>query len=198
MTSWMRAARHASTTSDKDRKRLLRALVADVTLQADPADPLMRLGLRWRSGAVETLVVPRPLGRRTRPEAIALVTHQSDRSDHEVIAALAAAGFTTATGRPFDRKALRGLRRRHQLPRPRPRLSAAGNVTAVDVARRLGVAKDVVYYWLTHGHLDAHRDTRGHWHVPFSAAVEEACRQRVLASSRIKPRPQPLAPGGAV
>ena len=189
---------HASTTSDKDRKRLLRALVADVTIQSDPADPLMRLGLRWRSGAAETLVVSRPIGRRTPPGAIDLVRRQPDRSDDELVAALAAAGFSTATERPFDVKAVRALRRRHHLAGPLPHLPAGGDVSALNVARRLGVAKDVVYYWLAHGHLDARRDARGRWRVPFPASVEEACRQRVLASSRIKPRVQLLAPGGAV
>jgi hypothetical protein len=55
---------HASTTSDKDRKRVPRTLVADVTLQSEIAEPLLHLGVRWHSGAAETLVVPRPTGRR--------------------------------------------------------------------------------------------------------------------------------------
>ena len=189
---------HASTTSDKDRKRLLRALVADVTLRSDPADPLVHMGVRWRSGAAETLVAPRPIGRRTAPGAIELVRRQPDRSDPDLVAALAAAGFTTATGRPFNVKAVRGLRRRHRLTCSVPRPPIGGDLTALAVATRLGVTEDVVYYWLAHGHLDAHRDARGSWRVPFSADVEEACRQRVLASSRITRRVQPLATGGAV
>jgi DNA invertase Pin-like site-specific DNA recombinase len=187
----------ASTTSDKDRKRLLRALIADVTVQSDPAEPVIRLGLRWQSGAAETLVVPRPLGRRTSPGVIDLVRQRPDRSDDDLLAALAAAGFVTATGRPFNVKTLRALRRRQGLAAS-PRPSIGGDVAAVDVASRLGVAKDVVYYWLEHGHLAGHRDTQGRWFVPFSADVEAMCRRRVLASARIKPRVQRLAPGGAV
>jgi DNA invertase Pin-like site-specific DNA recombinase len=188
---------HASTTSDKDRKRLLRALIADVTVQSDPAEPVIRLGLRWQSGAAETLVVPRPLGRRTSPGAIDLVRHLPDRSDDDLLAALAAAGFVTATGRLFDVKALRALRRRQGLAQS-PRPSIGGDVAAVDVASRLGVAKDVVYYWLEHGYLAGHQDARGRWRVCFSTEVEATCRQRMLASARIKPRVQRLAPGGAV
>lgn len=189
---------HAPTTSDKDRKRLLRALVADVTVWSDPVSPVIRIGLRWRSGAAETLEVTRSVGRRTPPGAIDLLRRQPDRSDRGLVADLAAAGFTTATGRPFDVKTVRWLRRVRRLVVRSPRPLAAGDLTVVDVATRLGVTDDVVYYWITHGHLDAHRDHRGRWCVPFSADIEEACRQRALASSRITRRFQPLAAGGAV
>lgn len=188
----------ASTTSDKDRKRLLRALVADVTLRSDPTDSLIHIGVRWRSGAAETLVAPRPIGRRTAAAAIALMRDHPNQSDGDVVADLAAAGFTTATGRPFDVKAVRGLRRRHRLLGRLARPPRGGALTALDVAIRIGVTEDVVYDWLAHGHLDAHRDARGRWCVPFSSDVEDACRQRVLASSRITRRFQLLAPGGAV
>jgi DNA invertase Pin-like site-specific DNA recombinase len=106
----------ASTTADRDRKRLLRALVADVTLQSDVTEPILRIGLRWQSGASETLVVPRPLGRRTAPGVIDLVRQQADLSDSELAAALTAAGFTAATGGPFNSTKVRALRRRHQIP----------------------------------------------------------------------------------
>jgi excisionase family DNA binding protein len=189
---------HASTTSDKDRKRLLRALVADVTVWSDPVSPVIHIGLRWRSGAAETLEVPRSIGRRTPPGAIDLVRRHADRSDHELVADLAATGFTTATGRPFDVKTVRWLRRAHRVAFPSPRPLASGEVTAVEVAASLGVTDETIYYWITHGHLAGHRDHRGRWCVPFSADVKEACRQRVLASSQIRGRIQPLAAGGAV
>ena len=184
---------HASTTSDKDRKRLLRAVLADVTVQSTVADSCLRLGLRWQSGAAETLIVPRPLGRRTAPGAIDLVRHQVNRSDDELVAALNATGFTTTTGQPFAVKDVRALRRRHQLPSPDD-----GRLPVTEVARRLGVNKGVLYYWLEQGHVDGHQDLHGRWRVSFSADVEAACRQRILASSRIKLRTPLLAPGGAV
>jgi hypothetical protein len=43
----------ADSTSEKDRKRLLRALVADVTITSQPASSELRVGIRWRSGAAE-------------------------------------------------------------------------------------------------------------------------------------------------
>ncbi|MFN2505316.1 MAG: recombinase family protein, partial [Acidimicrobiales bacterium] len=43
----------APTTTDRDRKRLLRTLVADVTLLADGDPAKLRIGVRWRSGTTE-------------------------------------------------------------------------------------------------------------------------------------------------
>ena len=157
---------------------------------------VLRIGLRWQSGAAETLIIGRPRGRRTAAGAIEIVRQQVDRPDEDVAAALNAAGLTTTTGQPFTIGDVRALRRREQLwPSPAP---DDGCLAATDVARRLGVTKSVVYYWLEHGHVDGHRDVHGRWRVAFSADVEAACRQRMLASSRITLRIPSLAPGGAV
>jgi DNA invertase Pin-like site-specific DNA recombinase len=50
----------AETTSDKDRKRLLRTLLADVTITPSETDPTqLAVGLRWKSGASQQLAVTR-------------------------------------------------------------------------------------------------------------------------------------------
>jgi hypothetical protein len=192
----------ASTTSNKDRKRLLRTLVADVTLMSEPAGATIRVGIRWRSGAAEELIVQRParvwVARRTPPGAIALVSARSERRDDELVGELEAAGFRTGTGRPFDVPAVRWLRYAHRIPAPPGAWLAPGAVTVADVARKLGIAEDAVYYWISRGQLDAHRDRRGRLGVPFPADVEAACRQRVQDSAHLKPRTQTLAVGGAV
>jgi DNA invertase Pin-like site-specific DNA recombinase len=186
----------ASTTSDKDRKRLLRTLVADVTLHSAPASDTVRVGIHWRSGAAEELIVRRPAGRRTPRGAVEFLRRQCACSDENVVAALNVAGFTTGAGRPFDVAAVRWLRYAHRIPSPSP--LAQEEVTVADVAASLGIAEGVVYYWIKHGQLDARRDHRGRWCVTFPASVKESCRRWVLASSRVKPRPLMRTAGGAV
>jgi hypothetical protein len=51
---------HAGTTSPHDRKRLLRALIADVTLLHETDPHTMRVGLRWHTGATDELTILRP------------------------------------------------------------------------------------------------------------------------------------------
>ena len=50
---------HAPTTSHKDRKRLLRTLIADVTLLPETDPGMVHIGIRWHTGAHERLRVPR-------------------------------------------------------------------------------------------------------------------------------------------
>jgi DNA invertase Pin-like site-specific DNA recombinase len=191
---------HASTTSPKDRKRLLRTLVADVTLISQPAVSHVRVGLRWRSGASEAIVVcrplPAPVRRRTSAAAIALVRRLSEHDDEHVAAELDAAGFRTGTGRRFDRAAVRWLRYTHRIPLP-PRLPS-GTLTVAGVAARLDISESAVYYWIAQGQLEARRDHGGRLSVPFPPSVESVCRQRVLASAHMKSPTQTAAAAGAV
>src|ERR1051325_6564418 len=117
----------ASTTSDKDRKRLLRTLVADVTLRSGPNSEMVRVGIHWRSGAGEELLVCRPAGRRSSLGAIELVRQHRACRDQEIVTALTTAGFNTGAGRPFEVAAVRWLRHVHKIHGPSP--LAPGEVT---------------------------------------------------------------------
>lgn len=187
----------APTTSPKDRKRLMRTLVADVTLISEPG-PRVRVGIRWRTGTTEELVVSRSVARRTPAAAIELVQRLSERSDEEVVTMLAAAGLATGAGRPFNVAAVRWMRYAHQIPAAPRSLLAPGELTVAEVAARLDVPDDVVYYWISRGQLDARRGMGGRLCVPFAREVEEACRHRVRRSTRIKPRTKTAAVGGAL
>ena len=186
----------ASTTSDKDRKRLLRTLIADVTLRSGHDSDMVRVGIHWRSGAGEELLVRRPSGWRTPLGAIELVRQHHTCRDEEIAAALTTAGFNTGAGRPFDVAAVRWLRHVHKIHVPSS--LAPGEFTVADVAAKFGITEGVVYYWIKHGQLYARQDDRGRWCVPFSVEVQESCRRWLSASTRIKPRTPEHTAGGAV
>jgi DNA invertase Pin-like site-specific DNA recombinase len=48
----------AATTPDRDRKRLLRTLIADVTILAEPDPTRIRIGVRWHTGATDETTCP--------------------------------------------------------------------------------------------------------------------------------------------
>jgi DNA invertase Pin-like site-specific DNA recombinase len=94
----------APTTSHKDRKRLLRALVADVTLHCERGATTVHVGIRWRSGAADELNVHRRTAgdmHRTAPDVVELVRRMANCNDGEIATALEDAGFTTKTGQPL-------------------------------------------------------------------------------------------------
>lgn len=178
----------APTTSDRDRKRVLRTLLGDVTLRPGPTAHQLRVGLRWNSGATEELVVTRlrPVTelRRTAPETVALAREIGPRlTNPELATALNAAGHTTGAGEAFDRSAARNLRYAYRIGSPD--LLADGELTPSAVADRLGITPAVVHGWLTSGELTGRRSTTGRWCIPFPPDVEDSCRARVATSSHI-------------
>jgi DNA invertase Pin-like site-specific DNA recombinase len=177
----------AQTTSDKDRKRLLRTLLADVTITPSQTDPTqLTVGLRWKTGASQRLAVTRRRNavqlRTTDPAAIALARTMGPSLDNAALAAaLNQAGHRTGTGQPFDGVAAANLRHYHRIPYPG--LLAQGELTPRQVAKRIGVSVGTIHYWINAGFLPARRGPANRWCIPFPAEVESACRDRASGSA---------------
>ena len=176
-----------AATSDKDRKRLLRALLADVTITPDGGDPSRILvGLRWKSGAGQQVAVTRRKNaiqlRSTDPAAIGLARETGPHLDNTALAAaLNNAGHRTGTGQPFDATAAGNLRNYHRIPYPG--LLEDGELTPRQIAERAGVSTGTVHYWINSGYLAARRGPAGRWCIPFPPDVEKACRDRAAGSA---------------
>jgi DNA invertase Pin-like site-specific DNA recombinase len=178
---------HAPTTAARDRKRLLRTLIADVTLLPEPDFGKARIGIRWHTGATDELIVSRRQAvtayRRTDRAAIELARRHANLPNHAIAERLNTAGFSTGAGRPFDDDAVASLRRYHQIPPPR--LLEHGEVTVTDIARRLGLSHGAVIHWVTRGWLPARRGLNNQWCIPLGPDIEAACRERVSRSAHI-------------
>ena len=112
----------APTTSHKDRKRLLRALVADVTLHCEPGAAPARVGIRWRAGAADEVTVCRRTAgemKRTPPDAVERVWRMADRNDADIVTALRDAGLVTKAEQLFDLDAIRHIRYKYRILRSR-------------------------------------------------------------------------------
>src|SRR5204863_446998 len=134
----------APTTSDKDRKRLLRTLLGDVTITPSASDPAqITVGLRWKSGASQQAQVTRRRSavqlRCTDPAAIELARRLGPGLDNNALAgALNDAGHRPGTGQPFDGVAAGNLRSYHHIPYPG--LLEDGELTPRQVAQLIGVS----------------------------------------------------------
>src|SRR6266516_4113179 len=138
----------APATSDKDRKRLLRTLLGDVTLTPSASDPAqLAVGLRWKSGASQQVPVTRRKNaiqlRSTDPAAIELACRIGPGLDNNALAAaLNDAGHRTGTGQPFDGVAAGNLRNYHHIPYPG--LLEDGELTPRQIAERIGVSTGTI------------------------------------------------------
>jgi DNA-binding transcriptional regulator YiaG len=194
----MHALWEAPTTSDKDRKRLLRTLLGDVTIAQSRDSRELRVGLRWKSGASQELTAQRLPAvmewRRASDETVALARELGPRMNNTDLAAgLNAAGHRTGTDRDFDATAAGNLRYAYRIGSAN--LLTHGELTVRAVATRLGTTITMVQGWLKTGKLVGRRTSSGHWAIPFSPDIEAACRELLTTSSHFHPGEHDRQPG---
>jgi DNA invertase Pin-like site-specific DNA recombinase len=160
----------AATTTDKDRKQLLRTLLEEVnvTVCRDAEHGRADLVLRWKGGAVTELAVPL---RRTPPRRL-----RTDEDTVDLIRRLAAfypdakiAGIlnrqhrTTARGMSYTASRVQSLRHHWKIPCHQPGTQQPEgellNVTAA--ARELGIAPSTLLRWLDDGFVAGEQVTPG-------------------------------------
>ena len=181
---------HAPATSSKDRKRLLRTLIADITLLPGQQPGQVRIGIRWHTGATDELVTGRPIhsgtARRTPAAAVELARQLGPAtSNDELVRRLNADGLATGHGRPFDVKAVQWIRHAYNIPAPAP--YAGGEISVAEAARRLGCGTGVIYYWIESAQLDARRGPGGRLCIPWTSNIEAACRRLIAGSGHLNP-----------
>ena len=188
----------APSTSHRDRKRLLRALIADITLTSQPDQPEIQIGIHWRSGASDELTVLRPAAARSARAQVVLEILRELGPTHtnaQLAEHLNHAGHLTASGRAFDEDGVRWLRWQHRIPAPSP--IHDDEIGVHELAERLRVGDHVIYVWIRQGKLQARRAGRRRLAILFNAEIEAACRQRLTDSPRTRYRNQQLVAGGA-
>jgi len=128
----LREVWNTATTTDRDRKELLRTLLEEVMLDVKRAEGQAHLTLRWRGGAITTLEVPvprfRPMGPRTDEDTLSLLRRLAALYPDEVIAGiLNRQGRKTAMGERFTANQVGSLRRYRGTwsPSARPRKFSA-------------------------------------------------------------------------
>ena len=118
-----------SRTSDRDRKRMVRWLLEDVTVKRQ--EEVITAHVRFKGGATQTITVPVGHGRCSSPELIVLIDQLlEDFTDAEVAEQLKRLGWRTYEGKPFAAARVVSLRRYHQLKTHGTRLAERGLLSA--------------------------------------------------------------------
>jgi hypothetical protein len=110
----------AETTTNQERKRLLRMAIASVRLDGVSKPVDIGVQIQWRSGVLTNFTVKRtaPGDRslKTPPEAVAKIHEMAEKCSHQDIANyLNDAGYRTAFGRPFTHQTVGYICRRYGL-----------------------------------------------------------------------------------
>ena len=145
-------------TSDRDRKRMVRLLLEDVTLNRDEQ---ISLQIRFKGGAQRTLRVPVPLRSWEKKLTPPTVMQEIDclldnHTVQEVADILNSRGMTPGAGGSFHPQLVRRLVRSYQLKPRYERLRERGMLTLQETADALKVTPHTVKIWLRRGLLRAH------------------------------------------
>jgi DNA invertase Pin-like site-specific DNA recombinase len=169
----------AATTTPRDRKRILRLLVRDITVVKGPEPKTVRLHIRWQGGEIETLCLQLP---RNRAEAIrypmAFVARirelAADHHDDEIVTMLRDEGQkSTATGKLITLGTIKWLRYKYRIPAPPP---PEGTLNVRQVRDKYGVSLWVVHYWIARGIVPA---VNRKWNAPYAITIDKELDRRL-------------------
>lgn len=152
----------ASTTTQTERKRLLRCLIKDITLIGH--ETTIQVGIRWQTEAVTELRLPRSM-KQTTPQIVDRIRELAAEHYHDeaIATTLNQAGWTTARSLAFTAERVRDLRRIYHLPTGcswRPQDYPTGQrpderYTTQATARLLNKTVSSINQWCRSGRLDA-------------------------------------------
>ena len=181
---------HASTTRSKDRKRMLRLLIKDITVERPANQKQLLVHIRWQGGACSDVTVQLPLNIADRvryPSGVVDRIRELAHSlpDREIADQFNREGQLSAKGQPYTVKIIQWIRCRYRIPPAE--FKRPEELTVQQVAARFGTSDQVVYYWIEHKVIGTRRVGPGmpHW-ITLSGTEEQQLREWVSNSRRIQ------------
>ena len=171
----------APTTTDRDRKDLLRALLDEVRIDVQADLGKAHLVLRWKTSAVTELDVVWNLARqatlRTDEDTIELMRRLAfHHSDAIIAGVLNRQGRKTATGESFTANRVASLRQHWKIPcYQAPATPPEGELLTVQAAAdQLGVAASTLLRWLMDGFIGGEQITPGApWRIRLTQQLQD-------------------------
>jgi hypothetical protein len=169
----------APTTSDRDRKQLLRTLIDEVILDVQREQDQATITIRWKGGAITELAVPLLRHQptiRTAEDTITLLERLAAHYDDATIAGiLNRQDRRSATGQPFTAQIVSSLRNNRKIPRYQPPSEPPdGELLPISkAAEELGVVASTLHRWLQAGFIAGEQDTPG---APWRIRVNDQLR----------------------
>lgn len=194
-TAWLaragadvRAVFHAPTTTWRERKQLLRAVITEVVVTVAAIERRAEVSIVWEGGAATSFELDlNKTGkhfRTTDEDTVDLVRRLSQRYDDKTIAAvLSKQGRKTGTGLPFTKTRVKTLRVSRSIPafHPPETVTPPGDnglvVTITAAEKLLGVSRVTLYRWLADGFITGEQLTPGSpWHI----RITDELRSRIV------------------
>lgn len=155
---------YSPTTKAKDRKRMVRLLINDITLEKLLESNKIILHIRWQGGACEDMDIDSPPKMydklRYSPEIVSKIRSLAKSLvDRQIVEILNNQGILSAKGKPFTVSMIKWIRYKHSIPLPA--LKNSDELTIKELTEKLGVTNHVVYYWIEQGYVKARKINEG-------------------------------------
>lgn len=183
----VRAVFDAPTTTLRERKQLIRAVISEIGIAIRTQERIADLRIVWQGGATTELSMPMNNAgghlRATDEQTLALVRRLAQHYDDRTIAAiLAKQKRRTATGLSWTRTRVTSLRANHAIPAYQPPTAVGPDcqdavvVTISAAEKLLGVSKVTLYRWIKDGFIIGEQLTPG---APWRIRINQALRDRI-------------------
>ncbi len=178
-------------TPDRERKRMVRLLLEDVTLSRHHQ---LTLQIRFKGGAHKTLNLPLPLQSWQKWVTPSAVVNEIDQllNKHtvaQIAAILNERGIISGAGRPFHPHLVARLVRSYGLKPRYDRLREAGLLTLQEMANALQISPCHVKIWNRHGLLHGHAYSDKHECLYEPPGPDSPRKAQGIKLSRRRPDP---------
>jgi hypothetical protein len=142
----------------RDKKRIVRLMIQDVTLMKDKA---ITIKIRWRGGAHTIMEIPKPLSapfERMTPEGVVNRIKQlsTNYTAKRIADILNSEGYATGTNQKFTSRNLQQIMSAYGIKNYYACLREDGKLTTREIAKMLGICTKTVIDWYNVGLLNGH------------------------------------------
>lgn len=180
----------APTTSSKDRKRILRLLIKDITVERRNEEKKVILYIRWQGGETEEIEVPiRPKSYdlyKTSQATIDIIRSLAmEHTDDQIAVLLNEQGAKSGTKKAFTMSRVKGIRHTYSIPSFRT-VRNDNEMSVREVVEKFDVNQHVVYYWIKCNLLKKRQAKKGCplW-VIIDSETEDKLNEWIQNSKRI-------------
>ena len=172
----------AKTTTDRDRKRLLRTLISEVVVTVHAEQRQAVVEIAWQGGGRSDLAVKLnargPERHRLGEDTIELIRRLAEHHpDRKIAQILSRQGRQTGTGLPFTEARVKSARQRAGIPAAPPPDPDGELRTIEHAASELGVSVFTVRRWLREGLVPGEETTPG---APWRIRLTDEIRARFV------------------
>ena len=187
----VKAVFYAPTTTIRERKQLIRAVIAEIVLTVKASERTVELTIVWQGGATSqaSMTMSRPgagHNRTTDEDTAALLARLAQRYDDTTIAhVLSQQRRTPSTGLRWTKARVARQRVRLGIPacEPRPDQNVGTGdhdavvVTITRAGQILGIPRETLYRWLRDGFITGEQIIPGApWHIRIDQALRDKIR----------------------